>query len=367
MRKIALLVDQFYEHGGIEKLVAIKANYWVTNFKFDVTIVSTENKNRPLIYDLDKSVKFLDLHINYYRSISYFSLKNIILLLQNIIAIQRFINRNKPDVLIVASHIPITYVLPFLSRGKTKIVKEFHFSKYYDDKNVLKNKVFNYIESKYDRLVVLSDEEKSFYKSNNVVVINNPVIPNFNIDLIPSNEKELIASTILRFAPVKRIELLIEIWEIFSKKNSSWRLFVYGPLDNEYGKQIQKLVCDKKLQKCIIFKGKTNSVFEELSKSRVVLICSEQECFPMLILEAQSVGVPVVSFDCPTGPRNIINNNKDGLLVENDNVDAFVASLDTFSCDEDLQEDLSKGALTSAIKYDLHYIMNKWNENILSI
>ncbi|BAX82635.1 glycosyltransferase [Labilibaculum antarcticum] len=367
MKKITILVDQFYEHGGIEKLVAIKANYWATNFEYDLTVISTENKNNSHIYDLEPTVKFIDLKINYNRLISYFSFTNLFLLFKNIFVIQKYLLKNKPDIVIVASHIPITYVLPFLLRRQTKIVKEFHFSKYYNKKSELKNKIFNYVESKYDKLVVLSTEERSFYKSSNVEVINNPIISDADVIINAQSKKDLIAATVVRFAPVKRLELLVGIWEKFSNDNPAWRLLIYGPLDNLYGGEIQNLVKEKKMENCVTFKGKTNSVLEELAKSRVVLMSSEQECFPMLILEAQSVGVPVISFDCPTGPRNIINNNHDGILIENDNIDKFVWALNRFSSDEEFQDRLSHGAILNSTKFELKTIMNEWNDKVLKI
>jgi len=366
MKKIAILVDQLYQHGGIEKLVAVKANYWESQFNYDVSILSTENKNKPLIYHLNSKVKFLDLKINYNRLKSYFSFYNLVWLFLNCIKIQKYILKEKPDFIIVASHIPITYILPFFIKGKTKIVKEFHFTKYfYEKKNKgLKLKMLNYIESKYSNIVVLSSEEKTFYKSSNVVVIPNPVFSKYKGKLMPLKDKELKASTVLRFAPVKRLELLVSIWQKFSALNPNWKLFIYGPINNSYAKEIINLVTSKKLNDCIIFKGETTNVLEELSNSRLVLMTSEQECFPMLILEAQSVGVPVMAFNCPTGPRNIINNFKDGILVENNNIDQYVNSLVEFCDNEAIQIETAKNALINAAKFELDFIMDLWNTKI---
>ena len=91
MKKIAIFVDQLTQHGGIEKLVAIKANYWATKFNYKVTVISTENKNQPLIYKLDPKVHFMDLKINYKRLKSYFSLQNLLLLAINILKVQNYI------------------------------------------------------------------------------------------------------------------------------------------------------------------------------------------------------------------------------------------------------------------------------------
>src|SRR6478672_4589266 len=175
MKKIVILVDQLHSHGGIERLVALKANYWSTVFNYDVTIIATEQLQQPIIYALSEKVKFIDLAINYHRGKSYFSMENGLKFLSNIRQIQNYIAKEKPDFIDVASHIPITYFLPFLIT-KAKTIKEFHFTKFERVKQQdAKSKLLNYIEGKYDYLVVLSEEEKQFYTSDNVVVIPNPI------------------------------------------------------------------------------------------------------------------------------------------------------------------------------------------------
>lgn len=364
MKKISILMDKFYEHGGIEKLVALKANYWSTNFNYDVTIICTENGKNPYVYQLEPSIKILDLEINYNRSISYFSIKNILLLLKNIVKLQRYITKERPDFIIVASHIPMTYILPFLKLGKTKIIKEFHFTQYYRrSSKSIKKFLFNFIESRYDKLIVLSPEEGDYYNINNVEVIPNPIQEIPTLD--KKKEKQKIASAVVRFAPVKRLELMIEAWNIFIYKgNKDWKLHIYGDYNNEYGTKMIKLVNNLELANYIIFKGKIDQVLEEVGKSKVLLLTSSQECFPMVILEAQSVGVPVISFDCPTGPRNIITNNKDGILVVNNNVLMFSEKLNTFASNTEIQNKLSVNTLTNAQKYTMDKVMNIWKEKV---
>lgn len=107
MKKISF-IDQFYKHGGIEKLVAIKANYWVSHFNpfnYQVSILSTENKDKEFIYKLDRRVIFKDLKINYNNKISYFSPKNILVLIKNSILIQKLITNNKNGFLVKNNNI----------------------------------------------------------------------------------------------------------------------------------------------------------------------------------------------------------------------------------------------------------------------
>lgn len=366
MKKIVILIDQLNSHGGIEKLVAIKANYWATVFDYDVTIISTEQLEKPLIYSLSDKVKFVDLAINYNRKKSYFSLSNGLKLLSNAIKIQRYILKEKPHFIDVASHIPITYFLPFLYR-KSKIIKEFHFTKFYRVKQSdFKSKTLNYIESTYDFLIVLSEEEKRFYASNNAVVIPNPITNTSQIQSAKIEDNENIAVAVVRFAAVKQLEKMITIWNSFIALNPTWKLHIFGTTGNDYFKKIEQLVFDKNLQKSIVFKGQSDAIQSEIAKAKVVLMTSEQECFPLVILEANSVGIPVISFDCPTGPRNIIHHKTDGILVEFNNCDSFVKELVVFDNDKIYQKQLSEKAKENADKYSIEVIMNKWNELIFN-
>jgi len=366
MKKIVILVDQMHSHGGIEKLVAIKANYWSTVFGYEVTILSTEQVGKPLVYKLNKEVVFQDLAIDFDRKKSYFSLTSVLKLLKNIVRLQQFIIKKKPDFILVASHIPMTYVLPFLITKKSKIIKEFHYTKFYDTRQGIKNRLLIYIESKYDYLVVLSKEEQSFYYSNNTVVIPNPIEEDLNEPLIALSQRPLVAIAIVRFAPVKQLESMVAIWEQFCKNHPKWELHLYGSIGNEYYQKIFNLVQDKQLQSTIIFKGQTNEVSKVLQSARILLMTSIQECFPMVILEANAVGVPVISFDCPTGPRNIIHEAKDGFLIPVEDQNTFVNRLEELSNDTLLLDTLGNNTKHNASNYILSKVMNLWNTIIFA-
>lgn len=361
MKTIIILVDQLHSHGGIEKLVAIKANYWSEKFGYNVVIVSTEQNSKPPVYHLSDKVKLIDINIAYHRGISFFHPKNFNKMFSNVKELKKIFAKTKPDYILVSSHIPITYILPFLNLN-AKIIKEFHYSKFNSHQNK-KEKLFSAIEKRYDYLVVLSPEEKTFYPSNNVKVIPNPVIslPEVVTDI---NEKQNIAGAVLRFAPVKQIEKMVEAWELFYHQNKGWKLYIYGATDNDYFEKIFKLVADKHLVETIIFKGQTDNVGSVFSEIKVMLMTSANECFPMVILEANSCGVPVLSFDSPTGPRNIIMHNVDGLIVPLNDIHRFAGELDKLTNDEKKWKSLSENAVITANKYLIEDIMMIWKNEI---
>lgn len=361
MKTIVILIDQLYRHGGIEKLVAIKANYWSENFGYKVIIVSTEQLQNKPIYELSEQVTFIDIDIKYNRSLSFFHPKNFNKLFANLTALKEIIKLQTPDFILVASHLPMTYVLPFL-KTEAIIIKEFHYSKFNTPTN-RKEYLFSSIEKRYDYLVVLSEEEKTFYAASNVKVIPNPVTIAPRLE-IPINKKENIAGALLRFAPVKQLEKMVGIWDLFAKRNNEWKLYIYGDIGNEYFEKIRILVTDKNLEKTIFFKGQTDNIVDALSEMKLMLMTSANECFPLVILEANSCGVPVISFDSPTGPRNIIHHDVDGVIVPLNDVHAFATALYQLSSDYNKLNRLSQAAVQNASHYHLDEIMQIWKEEI---
>lgn len=362
MKHIVILIDQLYNFGGIERLVALKSNYWTSVFGYRVTILSTEQKGNPKVFHLNNSVEFLDLGINYDRSKSYFGSKNLAKFFKNIKILKQQLNVLKPDFILVASHIPMTYFIPFI-RGKSKVIKEFHFTKYGRQRN-LKSKVFNFFESKYDYLVVLSKEERQFYDTQNVVVIPNPLtFPVPGESLLP-NAKDNKAIFVGRLAPVKNLEGMINLWKNFIMLHPNWKLEIYGSYDDVYGQSIREKIIVDKMTDHIFLMGGTSNILKAIESAKLMLMTSHQECFPMVILESFALGVPVYAFNCPTGPRNIIEDCKNGCLIENGNITDFVNALDVFVKNENKQKSMSKFATETAKRYSLDIIMQKWNEKI---
>jgi len=362
MKHIVILIDQLYNFGGIERLVALKANYWTSVFGYKVTILSTEQKGNPKVFHLNNSVEFLDLGINYDRSKSYFEIKNLAKFFKNLKILRKQLKILNPDFILVASHIPMTYFIPFI-KGKAKVIKEFHFTKYERQRN-LKFKLFNFFENKYDYLVVLSKEERQFYDTQNVIVIPNPLtfpIPKKGLRL---NSKDNKAIFVGRVAPVKNLEGMINLWKHFRVLHPNWKLEIYGSYDDVYGQSIREKIIEEEMSDDIFLMGSTSNIIKAIESAKVMLMTSHQECFPMVILESFALGVPVFAFNCPTGPRNIIEDDKNGCLIENGNITEFVNALDVFVKNEDKQKRMSKFASETAEMYSVDVIMQKWNEKI---
>jgi len=359
--RIAFVIDQVYLHGGIERVLSIKANYFATQTDHEVYIITTEQKEQAPCYNFEKNIKFKDLEVNYNRRKSYFHPVNLLKLPGHIRKTKLALKKIKPDVVIVCSHSADTYFVPFILKSIPKI-KEFHYSRFIEKNKRKSPSVFkklffkftDHVESKYDRLAILNTDESRYYKSNNIVVIPNPLTfyPQRVSDL--KNKRCISAG---RIAPVKGYDILIDIWK--EMKDTGWNLDIYGSGTPEYVQKLQDKIDQLDLRDSVKLRGSTGAIQEEMLNSSIFLMTSHNECFPLVLLEAQACGLPIVSFDCPYGPRNIIDKSTGVLVLQYDN-DAFADALKKIINDPlDIKEKGEK-ARENAHNYRLDAIMNKW-------
>ena len=362
--KIVFIIDQVFRHGGIERVLSIKANYLSSIKTNEVHIVTSEQNNKEACYNFNTEIFFQDLNINYHKNKSYFHPKNLLKIPSHISKLKLELKKIVPDIVVVCSHSTDTYFIPFIKKEIPK-VKEFHYSKFIEiDKRknatsfIKKNffKFADFVETKYDKLIVLNADEANYYKSNNTITIPNPLT--FFPETV-SNLKDNIVIAAGRIAHVKRYDLLIDVWELVNKKNKEWELHIYGDGEEKYLNYLQDKIDSKKLSNHVFLKGATDQIKDKMLHSSLFVMTSENECFPLVLLEAQACGLPIVSFDCPHGPRNIIDKQT-GKLIDIDDISGFSeAILDSISNkNERLQQ--GKQARMNSKRYSVEKIMTIW-------
>ncbi len=368
--KVVFVIDQVYLHGGIERVLSIKANYFASLANYEVHIITTEQKNQPPCYEFSDKIVFQDLQINYKREKSYFHPVNLLKLPGHIGKTKSAIKRLEPDVVVVCSHSVDTYFIPFIHKKVPK-VKEFHYSKFIEEdkrKNpgIFKKLFFrytDYVESKYDKLIILNKDESGYYKSTNTRVIPNP------LTFYPETVSELTSNRVItagRIAQVKGYDILIDIWKIVYEKEKDWQLHIYGDGDPNYVHKLQHKIDHYGLQDSLILKGATNDIKKEMLHSSIFVMTSHNECFPLVLLEAQACGLPIVSFDCPYGPRNIINEDN-GVLVPLYDNEAFANQLMKLMNQKEELKRKGKNARENVSKYTLETVMGLWKHMFESL
>ncbi|MHA7059203.1 glycosyltransferase family 4 protein [Aquimarina sp. M1] len=363
--RIAFIIDQVYLHGGIERVLSIKANYFASNEGDEVYIFTTEQKKKKPCYHFDTRIVFKDLGINYNRRKSYFHPENLKKLPKHISRTKAALKAVNPDIVIVCSHSVDTYFVPFIVKYIPK-VKEFHYSRFIEKEKRKKPSLFkrfffmftDYVESKYDTLVVLNKDESNYYKSKNTVVIPNPLT--FYPDRVSdvSNKKIITAG---RIAAVKGYDMLIDIWKEIVPIRKDWELHIFGSGAPGYVKMLQDKIDTAGIQDSIKLMGSTDKIQEEMLTSSIFVMTSHNECFPLVLLEAQACGLPIISFDCPYGPRNIIDR-KMGVLIPLDKNNIFINELSILMNDQESRRLMGKNARENAKKYQLDIVMDLWKK-----
>lgn len=361
---ILISTDQIYLHGGIEKVMATKVNYWANLPETEVCIVTTEQKGKPPCYELDPKIKLIDLSVNYDRSTSYFSYLNLKKSFGHYEKQKIIFKQIRPDVIISPNYNFDHYWLPFIKQ-KAQLIKERHSSRYIEEENrksatflkKLQYILADWIDSRYDHIVVLNEDEKKYVQSANAVVIPNPVERSaFRADV---SKKQIIAAG--RISPVKGFADLIGAFALIHAEFPDWQLHLYGQdyLGNMAQLQIQ--INALRLNQSVFFKGNVDDLPQIMTNYSIYAMTSETECFPMVLLEALSVGLPVISYDSPNGPRNILINKQDGLLIPHKNIPIFAEKLKELMKDESLRTEMGKRGRKNVQRFNLQSIMGKWS------
>ncbi len=369
--KIAYCTPALYLAGGMERVLSLKVNYFAEHFDYDITIIITDGMGKKMFYPLSEKVKIINLDINFEELWNQPFLKKVMLYLKKQHLYKRKLTaclmQLHPDITVSMLRREINFITS-IPDGSKKIgeihINKAHFRTFEgNEKNVVKILFSKYWMhtllgnlKKLDRFVVLTDSDKSsWYELNNVEVIPNPLsfTSTVNNDLI---NKRIIS--VGRYSYEKGYDYLLQAWASIQDQCGEWRLDVYGDGDqSSYDKLIDKLKIDR--NRCALNPA-TQGIQKKFEESAIAVCSSRFEGFGLVIIEAMACGLPVVSFDCPWGPRSIIQNGKDGFLVENGNVDKLAEAMLKLVLDKDLRSEMGKNAKINVQRFSIDEIANKW-------
>lgn len=365
--RIVYCIPSMYRLGGIERIISRKANLLVSR-GFDVCIITTDQSGRPFYFEIDERIKHYDLNINYERNRNRNILSKIFFFFYNKYLHKRRLRKIllelKADV-VISTFFNELGILPEINDGSIKLV-EFHFSRYMFSVNKRSGifriiddymmKLFPKILSKYSRFVVLSHEDaKSWIELDNVVVINNmcPIKIPLTSKLI--NKKVI---SVGRYEKPKGFDKLIKAWSKISEQVPCWELHIVG--DGSLRSLLEKQIKEYGLENSVFLNGVSSDMGKEYLKSSIAVFTSNYEGFLMALVEAESAGVPVVSFKTPCGPNDIINNGTDGFLVENGDIDGIAEKLLILIKNEKLRKEMGKRAFENSRRFSEERIISQW-------
>ena len=161
-----------------------------------------------------------------------------------------------------------------------------------------------------------------------------------------------------RISYQKGFDLLFKIWSILNKKHTDCKLWIYG--SGELQDALELLISKLHLTKTIKIFSPTKQIGSIYLQGSILLMSSRYEGLPMVLLEAHSYGLPVVSFECKCGPKDVIQDGINGFLIPNNNLELFADKIMLLIENQSMREQMGKAAYQSAQLYTEEKIMSRW-------
>ena len=367
--RIVYCTPALYFAGGMERVLTMKANYFAEHFGYDVTIILTDGKEKPIFYPLSDKVKVINLNIGFEELWTCSFLKKIFFYLKKQHLYKKLLNRElmriRPDITVSMLRREINFINDI--QDGSKKIGEIHINRAnfrnFEGNNALKNLFskfwMNSLLSKLqrlDRFVVLTEKDKeAWVELKNVCVIPNPL--SFTSTRRSTlSEKRIIA--VGRYCHEKGYDLLLKAWVIVQNRTTDWRLEIFGEGDRtQYEEMVDTLNLDR--HRCVL-NGRSSRIQDEFLNSSLSVCSSKFEGFGLVITEAMACGLPVVSFDCPWGPRAIISDGEDGMLVENGNVDKLAEALVLMIQNPKQRKAMADKAIENVQRFSIDQIAGQW-------
>lgn len=365
--KIVYCLHGTYNSGGMERIVIDKAN-WLAQNGVEVIIVTTEQNGRADFFALYPSVKRIDLDILYSHTNGLNVLAKFFArtcrLKQHRERLAQVICKENPDIVISTFGNEVGFVPKIKHRAKR--IVEIHFSRWYRlqlNRKGLWRMIDAYLTakdkrilSKYDRFVCLTEEDRQNWgKVDNLVVIPNFIKQQASVPA-KLTQKSMIA--VGRLSYQKGYERLLKAWQMVAVRHPDWTLKIYG--DGELKGVLEALIVSLGLAHCVEIKKPVSHIESEYLNSSALVLSSRYEGLPMVLLEAAAAGLPLIAFACQCGPKDVIENYKNGILIPEGDVEALADSIIQIIENENLRCKMGQAAYKTAEKFLMPNIMLKW-------
>ena len=361
--KILYLFRSLAVWGGIERILVDKMNWLASKGGIEVYILTTDQGDHPIPYQVSNKVHIEDLGISFHRRYQFGYLKRIVISYQMRHKYEKSLsgrlNRIQPDVIVCTTADQLDNVSDV--KGRIPLVVESHSicSRTIEQGEYAVLRIYRRFKflkslSKTDCLVALTegDAEEWRHFHHHVIVIPNMLHP---CKVEPSSLTAKRVIWVGRFDYQKRAEVAIDIWKHVVNRYPDWSLDIYG--EGECESEIALMTSSTRN---VFLHKPTSHIFDCYSNSSILISTSLFEPFGLVIAEAMSCGLPVVAFDCPYGPAALINEGVNGFLIPSDNMHYFADKLSLLIEDSSLRKHMGQAALDSSDKFNADLVMPQW-------
>lgn len=355
--KLLYITNGLNGSGGLERVLSIKASYLAEKMGYEVHIVCLNDSHLNLFYDFSSKINLHSISVSG-NPVSYIK--------SYISGLNKVVSQINPDVILVCDDGLKAFFLPLLIKSKAKMIYERHVSKTI---SIGKNAGFlkriaakfqfflmNTLAKKYDKFVVLTNENRKEWPLQNLTVISNP------LSFYPEESATLTAKKVIavgKQSHQKGYDVLLQAWKLVIAKQPNWQLEIYGKKEPSEG--LESLAIALNINDNVSFFEPVKAIEKKYLESSIYVMSSRYEGFGMVLIEAMACGVPCVSFDCPYGPSDIIADGEDGFLVSNGDVDLLAQKLVLLIEDDVLRTKMGNNAKVNVKRFLPETICLQWD------
>ena len=350
--------------GGIERVLVEKMNYLVTTFSEEIYMLTTDQGQHPVAYPLNDDVHFEDLDIRFHQQYRYSVLQRLWKARQlRRLFEQRLaerISHIQPDVVVCTTADPVASIVKV--KGDIPLIVESHsiFTRTFGEKGIRQRCAAWLLKKGLKKtacVVALTEGDAVEWRKVHHDV---RVIPDMVHLGSPSDEGAVCKRVIFvgRLDYQKRVMDIIDIWQRVHPHFPDWQLDIYG--EGEQQAEAERMACALNMN--VNVHKPTQQIFDCYRESTFLVSVSLFEPFGMVIPEAMSCGLPVIAYDCPYGPADIITDGVDGFLIAQDDKQMFADRMCQLMADENLRRQMGEAAVLSAQRYSAERIMPQWKQ-----
>ena len=346
---IVYVIEKISGIGGMERIFADKINWLCQQNDIELTLLLVWKDDHSVEYPIDKRVNIVKLEVPYIKGGFFYPLA--------LYKYNKFIKKTKPDITVLCW--VMGAFLGAYGHHVGKTIYESHLAA-----TMMKHRwLINKMQYHVDTVVTLTvHDAKNFNKAPTV-----KVIPNFtllNPALTPSYESKHCVA-LGRLVYQKDYPRMIAIWKKIAESHRDWILDIFG--EGEERPLIEQCIKEAQLEDKVVLHGNTQEVAKAYTSGSIYLMTSRMEGFPLVLIEAMTCGLPIVVFNCPYGPHDVVQHEKTGFLIPYHNDKAYIESLSMLMDNVNMRKQMGIAAKAAVMQYSCEAIMQRWMNLFLEL
>jgi GalNAc-alpha-(1->4)-GalNAc-alpha-(1->3)-diNAcBac-PP-undecaprenol alpha-1,4-N-acetyl-D-galactosaminyltransferase len=370
--------------GGAERVMSIIANYWVSQ-GWGVTLIMLVAPTTAPFYPLDPRIKLKPLGIAGKSTNKLAAIGNA---WQRVKILRREIIASQPDVVVSFMNAVNVYTIAACLNSNIPTIVSEHIYPGFNDAKKIWQSIMKWAYRYADLVTVLTQNAVPFYpaaQGYRTMVMPNPITKPAPVEAMAQSSPTPSLSTVGRLQPrqdapiakllpapsliaigrlhpQKGFDLLIRAFEQIQAKYPDWQITILG--EGPMRSELEELRSQLQLTGRVHLPGLVTNVQQYLYQADIFVMPSRFEGFPMALCEAMASGLPVIATDCLSGPREIVENGVNGMLVMTEDVDALAAGLDALMSNPAQRQQLAQNAPQILDRFGVEQVMKIWQEAI---